>query len=628
MLLTATIATGLITGHAYGAKIATVRSPEGTVRATVTQDRKGALALVASLRGERIIAGSPLGLELADGDLSAGLAVTGVRRAAVDRRFRTPSGSRRRHELHARDLTVSIRGARRFRIRVRVADDGVAYRYEIPGSGAATVSGERSGFRVAGPGRTVTAPYTPNGEALWGGPSERTALAQPGEVLIPALVRQAGENRWALLTETGVDGRYAGSHLRADQARPGEFDYVLARHSDTTPVGPIETGDPVPVEVTLPFTSPWRLAVVGSAADVATSDLPVTLGRPPRDPGRFDWVKPGLAAWSWLTDNDSPADLERQRRFVDFAAAHRWRYVIVDAGWRSVSDGVPALVRYAKRRGVGILLWCDKRELDTAAERRSELARFASWGVAGLKVDFFDDETQPTMALADRLAAAAARRQMVLSLHGFGVPRGLTRTWPNVLTVEAARGAEYYDLAQRFPGVVPAPGPEHNATLPFTRQVMGPMDLTPVTFTAPDRITGDAHELALAVVTQSGILVPADRIEAYRARPNATWMLDRLPPAWRAIRLIRGSPGRGATVARRAAPGEWWIGSINGGASRRLSVPLHFLGPGRWRATIATEAPGPDVALARRRVRAHSRLVLGERRHGGSVVRLRRLPTE
>lgn len=43
---------------------------------------------------------------------------------------------------------------------------------------------------------------------------------------------------------------------------------------------------------------------------------------------------------------------------------------------------------------------------------------------------------------------------------------------------------------------------EHNATLPFTRNVVGPMDYTPGTFSNSQHphITSYAHELALPVI--------------------------------------------------------------------------------------------------------------------------------
>ena len=55
----------------------------------------------------------------------------------------------------------------------------------------------------------------------------------------------------------------------------------------------------------------------------------------------------------------------------------------------------------------------------------------------------------------------------------------------------------------------------HNCTLPFTRNVIGPMDYTPCTFTNSQHphITTDAHELALLVIFESALQHLADRPE-------------------------------------------------------------------------------------------------------------------
>lgn len=609
---------------AAAAEIASFRSPDGQIRATVERSAAGELTLSASLDGREIIAPSPLGLELEGMDLTRGLEVDRVSEEGIRGTFSTPTGARRRHLFESSGSVIQLEpkaGGPRLEIDFQATDDGVAYRYRLRGGKSATVLSEASGFEIAGATTAFTAPHSPNGESLWGGPSERTIFAQPNEVLLPALVQQ-GAGRYALIAEAGVDASYAGSHLLADPLDAGRYSYLLPRASETTAQGPMESGDPLPVEVELPFASPWRVAVLGDAGTIATTDMLNGLAVLQLGTKRFDWVRPGHAAWSWLTENASPGDFDRQRSYIDFAAANDWPYVVVDEGWRDVQRDVPALVRYARERGVGIVLWLNKRELDTPEERRRDFALFERWGVEGLKVDFFDDETQATMRLVETIARAAARREIVLNLHGFGVPRGIQLEWPNIVTFEGVRGAEYYYLSEDFAGLVPAPNPEHNTILPFTRQPMGPMDYTPVTFETPNRITGDAHELALAVVQESGILHPADSIEAYEQRPNVTAMLGGMPTAWRGIRFIEGAPGRSITIARRARRGSWWIGSINAGAARTVTVPLRFLAKGKWATTIAVEAPGPDVGLRTKLVDRRDVLRLEQEANGGSVVRL------
>lgn len=427
-----------------------------------------------------------------------------------------------------------------------------------------------------------------------------------------------GNDHWALVAEAGVDGRFAAAHLEQELLAPATIHYALPRRGETTPQGPMESGDPRPVQVS-GVATPWRTVLLGSLDEIVASDLVTDLA-PPSRIRRTGWIRPGVSAWSWLTENASPRSLTRQQDFVDFAARQGWEYVLLDEGWKQAGDGLGAFVTAARKRGVRILLWLNQRDLDTEAERAEELDRIRRLGVAGVKVDFFDDDTQATMRLVDELAAATARRHLLLNLHGFTVPRGLSRTWPHILSSEGVRGAEYHYLAQSFAGVVPAPNAVHDTILPFTRGVMGPVDYTPAVLTAPERTASDAHGLAMAVVLETGLLHPGDSVEAYDERPDARSLLRRLPVSWDATRLLEGSPGSGATLARRAGR-EWWVGSVQAGSARRVAVPLDFLAPKRrYRLTLWS-----DSVVAPRVVRRGDELAVDVIANGGFVARLRPL---
>lgn len=613
-ILCSTVLLALLSAAAP-ARAATARAPGGDI--VVTLDEAPA-ALSATLDGEAVLAPQPLGLRWAQTPTAPTATVVSVLRRRVDESVDTITGPRRHRRLRATELLAELEDAtgHRFRVRVRVTDRGAAYRYELPG-GPATLFGEAGGFAPVGVTASWTAPHTPNGEALWGGPSERTVFARPGELLTPALLRLDGRDRFALLAEAGVGADDVASRLAQDGAT---YRYVLPRRGDTTTFGPMESGDTVPLPVAAGWRGPWRVAILGRLADVATATLIADLSEPAR--GRFAWVSPGTAAWSWLTDHASPRSLEQQLREVRFAGAHGWRYVNVDEGWPALGDGLRTLAQEARSRRVRLIFWFNRRSLADPAQRARELDRVAALGAAGVKVDFFDDETQPTMQLARDIAADAARRHLVVDLHGFTVPRGLERTWPNILSFEGVRGAEYYDLARQYAGLVPAPTPEHETILAFTRAVAGPTDATPVTFTVPGRVTSDAFELALPIVWPTGLLHPADSVAAYEARPQATAVLDRMPVTWDASLLLDGFPGRRATFARRHGA-TWWLGSITAGPASRLDVPLDFLKArnGRYRATITQDAPGPDVASVRRVVTAADRLDLPVEADGGVVAR-------
>lgn len=131
----------------------------------------------------------------------------------------------------------------------------------------------------------------------------------------------------------------------------------------------------------------------------------------------------------------------------------------------------------------------------------------------------------------------AAQFEIMVYFHGCIVPRGWARTYPHLMTYEAIRGAEWNNNGPEFIYQVP----EHNATALFTRNVVGSMDYTPVTFTNSQisHITSYGHELALSVLFESGMQHMADRSEGYQGLPDAAkTFLKEVPNAWDDTRLI------------------------------------------------------------------------------------------
>ena len=88
------------------------------------------------------------------------------------------------------------------------------------------------------------------------------------------------------------------------------------------------------------------------------------------------------------------------------------------------------------------MLWTAWDALRDPAQRERLFARWASWGVAGVKVDFLLSDSAARMAIYDDIARDAARHRLTVVFHGCTIPRGIQRTWPNVLTMEAVEGAE------------------------------------------------------------------------------------------------------------------------------------------------------------------------------------------
>jgi hypothetical protein len=148
------------------------------------------------------------------------------------------------------------------------------------------------------------------------------------------------------------------------------------------------------------------------------------------------------------------------------------------------------------------------------------------------------------------------------------------------------------------------------------------MDYTPVTFSARNRDSTDAHRLALAVVYESGLQHFADSPEAYAQHPEAREILTDVPTAWDDTRLLAGAPDREAIVARRAGDG-WWVGSISAAPAHQQTVSLGFLTPGRnYRLHLVRDNGSGGLAVEDRTVTSHDTLSVAVETHGGFTAEL------
>ncbi|GIJ43120.1 hypothetical protein Val02_00060 [Virgisporangium aliadipatigenens] len=557
----------------------TVEGP-GEVAATLALD-DGRLAFGVQRRGDTVIPPSPVGVVTEEADLSSGLAFVSRSDRNLREQYTMTTGKRLARDTALSESTFAFTaGSRRIDVVVRVSAEGAAYRYVFEG----TLTREASAWTLPQDAPAWLLPYNVNYEETRVQTTAGAATAR--DYGFPALFRVS--DNYVLLTESDVDGRYSGGRL-TKTADSSTFTLKLADAR---------------ISATGPLTTPWRVAVVGDLGTVTTSTLVDDLAPPSRLPDT-SWVRPGTVGWSWLSEHASPADPVRQRQYVDFAARNGWPYVLVDEGWNA--SWVPELVRYARARGVDILLWFHWTALDTAAERDTVLPRVKSWGVAGVKLDFMDSDSQARWRWYDAILPATAANRLMVNFHGASIPRGFQRTWPHVMTVEAVRGAEYQHTRAST-----------NTMFPFTRNVVGGMDYTPVTWSVTDRDTTEAHEVALSVVYESGWQHLADRPEQYDVRPEALRTLDQVPTVWDETRLVTGEPGREAVLARRGGD-RWFVGGISAVAAHTVLVPLGFLGSGRFLAETLRDG---DHGLVRetRIVRHTDTLAVPERANGGFVT--------
>jgi alpha-glucosidase len=618
----------------------TVTSPDGHTTISVARQADGRLNWRVMRDSQPILEDSPLGVRRTDQAFDAGLTfVSASDPKTIDERYATPDGKRRDHHVVGRERTLAFANPSGARIEIvlRAHDDGVAFRYRFPESDSAakTVNEERTGFHVPDGSTAWLLPhqevhkYGPAYEDLFVEVKSGTAAPRPDGWSFPALFRtQSG--RWMLLTESALDETYCGSHLAAD-APGGVYRIKFPDPKEGLGVGAAE-----PVS-TLPWTLPWRVVIVGDAAGrILESDFVNDLA-PASRVTNTSWIKPGRSAWSWWSQSDSPKHAEALNAFTDLAAEMGWEHALVDANWNVMQTGkIEDVIAHAKTRNVGLLFWYNsggphndvteapRDRMHTREARRKEFAQLQKWGVKGVKVDFWHSDKQDRIRQYRDVLADAADFQLLVNFHGCTIPRGWSREFPNLIGMEAVFGAEQY----KFRESMAQQAAWFNTVLPFTRNVIGPMDYTPVTFgdaKYPHKTTS-AHELALSVVFESGVQHFADSTQSYRSLPEtAKTFLKRVPSAWDETRALSGAPGQSVVIARRNGD-AWYVGGINGRTeAHTVRVDLGFLKEGSWTATIIRDgAQDREFASETKTVSPTDTTAVTMRPRGGFVMRLER----
>ena len=377
--------------------------------------------------------------------------------------------------------------------------------------------------------------------------------AKNGKYGYPALI-EYGNGVFGLITETGIKHGNSCSYLVCDG------DEYKVTYTDE------DTGN----------FHPWRIIMVGSLADIVESTMVTDYAENCKIEDT-SWIKPGVSSWIYWAYNHSSKDFKKVKEYIDLAHDMGWPYTLIDWEWDEMSNGgkIEDALAYARKRGVKVNLWYNsgtswigqgapgpQDRLRTKEAREKEMTRLEQMGVTGIKVDFFLPDGHEMVDYYLDILEDAARHHLLVDFHGCTIPRGWSRTWPNLMSMEAVYGAEWYNNNGRMTNAAAA----HNATLPFTRNVIGPMDYTPCTFTDSQNphITTDCHELALPILFESGLQHMADRPEAYLGLPEPVRnLLSGLPSAWDDTRLLAGYPGESAVIARRSGD-TWYIAGING----------------------------------------------------------------
>ncbi len=356
---------------------------------------------------------------------------------------------------------------------------------------------------------------------------------------------------------------------------------------------------------------PWRiLCIARQDSDLIKNQLVYQLAPELRIPDP-SWIKPGKVAWDWWNNNNiynvdfrAGINTETYKYYIDFASQYGIEYIILDEGWYSSGDlldvvpemDLETLFKYAKKKKVGIILWVVWKTLDDQLE--VALDQFQKWGAAGIKVDFMQRDDQEMVNYYWKIAAAAAKRNLLVDFHGAYKPAGLRRAYPNVITREGVKGLEHNKWSSDIT-------PEHNLTLPFIRMVAGPMDYTPgammnaqpdnfqEVFSRPMSMGTRAHQVAMYIIYESPLQMMADSPSNYLKESRSTEYIASIPTTWDETRVLEASVGEYLVLARKNGS-HWYIGAMTNETMRDFNLDLSFLDSDVYTAEILEDGMNAD----------------------------------
>ena len=532
----------LLTGMviACGAQQISFSSPGKLTLLRLSIDEFGVPWYSVHFKSKTVLAPSLLGLVMKDGSFTDHLVVLSIDSTIVDETWKPVWGEVSEIRNHYRQLTVHLQTAtdvpKRLDLIFRVFDDGIGFRYFIPGQPNLqhfvvtretthfALTGNHKAFWIPGDYDTNEYPYT------------TSALSD----INPQVVRQHNEISTRFVVDSSsvqtplmlktADGLYINIHEAALVNYP-----AMQLHIDTktftlsSNLVPDAMGNMAYLQT--PFATPWRTIIISeSAAGILNSKLILNLNEPCKIK-ETSWIRPqkmigvwwelhlGKTTWEYADPKDVDSNVNwttvkpngrhgattiNTKRYIDFAALHGFESVLVEGwnvGWEDwfgkwkedVFDfvtpypdfNVQDVHSYAASKGVKLIMHHETSGSVTNYERRMDEAyRFMKAnGYDAVKTGYVGKiiprgehhDGQWMINHYNRVAATTAGYEIMVDMHEPTRPTGMHRTYPNWLASEATRGNEFNAWSDGNP-------PDHETILPFTRLMGGPIDYTPGIF--------------------------------------------------------------------------------------------------------------------------------------------------
>lgn len=531
-------------------------------------------------------------------------AINVLRRYSGNQRYETRGGHSETRDNHkGLVLNITEKDGQTFQVEARVYPDGIAFRYLSRHENSVSVN-DHTTFCL--PEETIIWAQD-NWKHYEGAYRKYPLSALPGNLQAgPPVTVKYPSGIYSVITEGGLTD-FGGMSLRL--VNKNTFESVI--DGKTTLQGEIAI--------------PWRVVMTGDLQSLINNDI-VSHVSPPLAASiarNKAWIKPGKCVWSWLANY--PVTFENMKKFSDWGSELGFEYNLVDEGWSHWNeDGkdswqlVKELVDYSAAKNVKILLWKaypDRKGIDgirTPEKRRAFFEKCKALGVAGLKIDFFDAETQDVIKYYQETLEEAAEFGLLINFHGCNKPTGATRTYPNEVSREGILGLEYGSSWA-----------DQNTVTPFTRFLAGHGDYTALTF--DKGMMGEttaAHQIATTVIFTSPLLCYGGAPADYLAHP-AKEMIKAIPTTWDETKVIEPTEiGESVVIARRKGK-EWFVAAITMNSLKGLSIPLAFLGKKTYTCSVVKDHPeeAQQVVLETRKLTGKDVLSVDMKKAGGFVVR-------
>lgn len=599
-------------------------SPDSTI--TVTVSTGAQLSYDVQYKGLDVAKKNAISLALADGKtLGIGSKPRKKSTRSVNHTVKPLYGMASSYPDEFNELTLTFK--ENFSIIFRVYNSGVAYRFETRLPGRIRVKNEQAGFNFtnathawmqSGTGHNfyedqyLHSPYL----SLTNGRMACLPFLVDAPVKAAILEADLLDYPCMLLTANdkgGVKGHYLPVVVKDSLSAGNHFERIPYQFADYI------------AETDGTRSFPWRILILAEQdKDLLYNNLTYLLASENKLTD-VSWIKPGKVVWDWWNANNLTGvpfktgyNTDTYTYNIDFAARNGIAYILMDEGWSDqmdllkVNDGslktndgiqqsanldIPAIFAHAREKGVGIMLWCVWHTLDR--QMTQTLDQFQRWGVAGVKVDFMSRDDQYVVNFYERLAREAAKRKMLVDFHGSFTPKGLERTYPNVINYEAVKGLEWNKFSDQET-------PEEVAHIPFIRMLAGPMDYTPGGLTnvvkadwrmVPARPMTQGtrcQQLGMFTLFYAPMEMLADASTNYEKEPVILSYLANMPTIWDQTVPLDGKIGDYAIVARRSG-NTWHVGGINDYTPRKLSINFDFLEAGAtYTAELFLDGPNAD----------------------------------